>query len=56
MRIDETPAGDSSGQDSPCVTQNRHQPMDIYELPDSLLWKGALLAQKFFRITCAVGS
>ena len=34
--VDETPAGDSSGQDSPCVTQNRHRPMDIYELPDSL--------------------
>ena len=36
VRVDETPAGDSSGQDSPCATQNRHQPMDIYELPDSL--------------------
>ena len=36
MRVNETPAGDSSGQDSPCVTQNRHRPMDIYELPDSL--------------------
>ena len=36
VRVDETPAGDSSGQDSPCVSQNRHQPMDIYELPDSL--------------------
>ena len=34
--VDETPAGDSSEQDSPCATQNRHQPMDIYELPDSL--------------------
>ena len=36
VRVDETPAGDSSGQDSPCATQNRHWPMDIYELPDSL--------------------
>ena len=36
VRVDDTPAGDSSGQDSPCVTQNRHRPMDIYELPDSL--------------------
>ena len=36
VRVDETPAGDSSGQDSPCVTQNRHRPMDIYELPDSI--------------------
>ena len=36
VRVDETPAGDSSGQDSPCVTQNRHRPMNIYELPDSL--------------------
>ena len=31
VRVDETPAGDS-----PCATQNRHRPMDIYELPDSL--------------------
>ena len=36
VRVDETPAGDSSGQDSPCATQNRHRSMDIYELPDSL--------------------
>ena len=36
VRVDETPAGDSSGQDYPCATQNRHRPMDIYELPDSL--------------------
>ena len=36
VRVDETPAGDSSGQDSLCVTQNRHRPMDIYELSDSL--------------------
>ena len=49
VRVDETPAGDSSGQDSPCDTQNRHRPMDIYELPDSLVHtvvEGALLAQK----------
>ena len=36
MRVDETPAGDSSGQDFPCATQNRHRPMDIYDLRDSL--------------------
>ena len=36
VRVDETMAGDSSRQDSPCATQNRHRPMDIYELPDSL--------------------
>ena len=36
VRVDETLTGDSSGQDSPCVTHNRHRPMDIYELPDSL--------------------
>ena len=36
VRIDETPAGDSSEQDSPCDTQNRHRPMDIYELSNSL--------------------
>ena len=36
VRVDETPAGDSSGQDSPCATQNWHRPMDIYELPHSL--------------------
>ena len=36
VRVDETPAGDSPDKDSLCVTQNRHRPMDIYELPDSL--------------------
>ena len=36
MRVDETPAGDSSEQDYPCATPNRHRPMDISELPDSL--------------------
>ena len=36
VRVDETPAWDSSEQDYPCATPNRHQPMDIYELPDSL--------------------
>ena len=36
VRVDETPAGDSSEQDYPCATPNRHWPMDIYELPDSL--------------------
>ena len=49
VRVDETLAGDSSGQVSPCATQNRHRQMDIYELPDSLthtVVEGALLAQK----------
>ena len=36
VRVDETPVGDSIGQDSPCATQNQHRPMDTYELPDSL--------------------
>ena len=36
MRVDETPAGDSSEKNYPCATPNRHRPMDIYELPDSL--------------------
>ena len=36
VRVDETPAGDSSEQDSPCDKQNRRRPMDIYELPNSL--------------------
>ena len=31
VRVDETAARDSSGQDSPCATQNRHRPMDIYD-------------------------
>ena len=35
VRVDETPAGDSSEQNYPCATPNRHRPMDIYELPDS---------------------
>ena len=38
VRVDETPAGDSSKQDSPCDTHNRHRPMDIYELPNSLAY------------------
>ena len=36
MRVDETPAGDSSEREYPCATQNRHRPIDIYELPDGL--------------------
>ena len=36
MRVDETPAGDSSEREYPCVTQSRHRPIDIYELPDCL--------------------
>ena len=39
VRVDEIPAGDSSEQDSQCVTQNRHRLMDICELPDSLAQK-----------------
>ena len=37
VRVDETPAGDSSKQDYPCTTPNRHWLMDISELPDSLV-------------------
>ena len=36
VRVDDSPAGDSSEQDSPCVTQNRHRPMDMDDLPNSL--------------------
>ena len=36
VRVDETPAGDSSKQDYPCATQNQCRPIDIYELPDGL--------------------
>ena len=36
VRVDETPAGDSSKQYYPCATPNRHWPMGIYELHDSL--------------------
>ena len=36
MRVDETPAGDSSGREYPCAKQNRHRPIDISELPDGL--------------------
>ena len=50
MRVDETPAGDSSQLEYPGATQNRHQPIDIYELPDGpahIVEEGeALLAQK----------
>ena len=34
--VDETPAGDSSEQDSPCDLQNRHRPMDTDNLPNNL--------------------
>ena len=38
VRVDETPEGDSSEREYPCVTQSRHRPIDIYdyELPDCL--------------------
>ena len=36
VRVDETPAGDSSGREYPCAKQNRHRPIDISELPDGL--------------------
>ena len=36
--VDATPAGDSSEQEYPCATQNRHRPIDIYELPDGLAY------------------
>ena len=34
MRVDETPAGDSSGREYPRAEQNRQQPIDISELHD----------------------
>ena len=34
VRVDETPAGDSSGREYPCAKQNRHLPIDISGLPD----------------------
>ena len=49
VRVDESPAGDSSGREYPCAVLNRHRPIDISELSngfDILLWKGAPLAQK----------
>ena len=36
VRVDETPAGDSSRREYPCAKQNRHRPIDISELPDGL--------------------
>ena len=36
VRVDETHAGDSSGREYPCAKQNRHRPIDMYELPDGL--------------------
>ena len=37
VRVDEAPAGDSSDQDSPCDTQNRHRPMDTDNLHNNLV-------------------
>ena len=34
VRVDETPAGDSSGREYPCAEQNRHRPSDISDWPD----------------------
>ena len=36
VRVDETPAADSSEQDSPCDSQNQRRPMDMDNLPNSL--------------------
>ena len=36
VRVDENPAGDSSGREYPCAKQNRHRLIDISELPDGL--------------------
>ena len=49
VQVDETPAGDSSEQEYPCATPNRHWPMACMSYMTALhilLWKGALLAQK----------
>ena len=35
--VDETPAGDSSEQESPCDSQNRRRPMDMDNSPNSLV-------------------
>ena len=37
VRVDETPAGHSSEQESPCNSQNRRRPMDKDNLPNSLV-------------------
>ena len=37
VRVDETPAGDSSEQESPCDSQNWSRPMDTDNLPNSLV-------------------
>ena len=36
VRVDETPAGESSEREYPCATQSRHRAIDIYKLPDCL--------------------
>ena len=49
VRVDETHAGDSSEQESPCDSQNRRRPKDTDNLQNSLVHtvvKGALLAHK----------
>ena len=33
VRVNGTPAGDSSERECPCVTQSRHRLIDIYQLP-----------------------
>ena len=36
--VDETPAGDSSEQESPCDSQNRHRPMDMNNSLNNLVY------------------
>ena len=38
LRVDVTPAGDSSEQESPCDLQNRRRPMDINNSLDNLVY------------------
>ena len=38
VRVDETPAGDVSGRESPCAEQNRQRPIDVFEVTGNVVW------------------
>ena len=59
VRVDETPAGDSSEQEPPCDSQNRRRPMDMNNSLNILVHtvvQGGPRWPTGKRATCAVGS
>ena len=55
VRVDETPARDSSEQEPPCDSQNRRRPIDMNILVHTVI-QGGLVGPTGKRATRAVGS